>query len=56
MMFSNKEDALVWLVVKGWRQDDDGRWLKGKREAVIKRSPINDGVVCVATRKAEARS
>jgi hypothetical protein len=50
-MFSNKEDALVWLVVQGWRQDDDGRWLKGNREAVLNPSPLNDGVVCVVTRK-----
>jgi hypothetical protein len=46
-MFSCKEDALVWLVVKGWRQNDDGDWRKGKRRAELRPSPMNDGVVCL---------
>jgi hypothetical protein len=46
-MFTNKEDALVWLVAKGWRQNDNGVWLKGMKRADINPSPLNDGVVCV---------
>jgi hypothetical protein len=45
--FSNKEDAAVWLYTQGWRQNDDGVWLKGKKKADIRPSPANDGVVCV---------
>ena len=47
-MFSSKDDAVVWLYTNGWRQNDDGVWLKGKRQADIRLSPANDGVVCVA--------
>lgn len=45
--FNNLEDAVVWLVVKGWRQNRDGVWLKGQRRADLRKSPANDGVVCL---------
>jgi hypothetical protein len=50
--FDNKNDALVWLVVNGWRQNDDGHWLKGKREAIIN-VLVEGGPACVVTRKWE---
>jgi len=48
MMFDNLEAAVVWLHTHGWRQNDAGEWLKGKRRANIRRSPVNDGVVAVS--------
>ncbi len=51
MMFSNLTDACTWLYVQGWRQDNDGHWLKGKKEADVRRSPASDGVVCVIFRR-----
>ncbi len=46
--FSTLEDAVVWLVTNGWRQNEDtGTWLKGKQFADVRFSPANDGVVCV---------
>lgn len=53
MFFSTLNDAVVWLYAKGWRQNDAGVWLKGKRKADIRRSPADDGVVCVAITRAE---
>jgi len=49
MMFNNLGEACVWLYSHGWRQNDAGEWLKGKRFADIRRSPADDGVVCVVT-------
>lgn len=46
-MFSSLEDAVVWLYTQGWRQNEAGEWLKGKRKADIRKSPAGDGVVCV---------
>jgi hypothetical protein len=53
-VFSTKDGAAIWLYLNGWRQDDDGRWLKKtfdrKRplhEALIKMSPAGDGGVSV---------
>ena len=54
MLFSNLNDAVCWLYANGWRQNDDGVWLKGKRRADINRSPANDGVVAVVRSKVEA--
>ena len=38
--FKTKNDAVVWLVVKGWRQNRDGVWLKGKRRADLRSDPV----------------
>ena len=47
MLFDNLNSAVVWLYAQGWRQNDAGVWLKGKRKADIRRSPAGDGVVAV---------
>lgn len=52
MMFSNLGDACTWLYVEGYRQNDAGEWLKGKKLADIRKSPANDGVVCVVLKRA----
>ena len=51
--FSSKEDALVWLVANGWRQNRDGVWLKGKFAMDLRPSPLSDGVYCLVKRKAD---
>jgi hypothetical protein len=50
-MFSNIADAVAWLYVNGWRQNDCGVWAKGGRRADINQSPIGDGVVAVVFRR-----
>jgi hypothetical protein len=50
-MFSNREDAVVWLVVNGWRQNCVGQWLKGHKWAEIRDSPLKDGVVSIVIAK-----
>lgn len=50
MMFDSLADACTWLYVEGWRQNDSGKWLKGKKFAEIHRSPVGDGVVSVVIR------
>ncbi len=52
MMFSNQDDACVWLYTSGWRQNDDGAWFKGKKFADIRKSPAGDNVVCVVITRA----
>ena len=52
-MFSSLEDACMWLYVQGFRQNDAGEWLKGKKLADIRHSPANDGVVAIAISKTE---
>ena len=52
MMFDNLSDACTWLYVQGWRQNESGEWLKGKKAADVRRSPAGDGVVCVVLKKA----
>ncbi len=46
-MFSSANDAHVWMYARGWRQNDDGVWCKGKRVASVNNSPIGDGIVCI---------
>jgi hypothetical protein len=46
-MFNTLEDACIWLVVKGWRQNYTGAWFKGDYRMEIRHSPINDGAVCL---------
>jgi hypothetical protein len=54
MMFDNLADACTLLYVQGYRQNDDGVWIKeGKKLADIRRSPANDGVVCVVITKSD---
>jgi len=50
--FSSLDDAVAWLYTNGWRQNDDGVWLKNKRRADIRHSPVGDGAVSVTMRKA----
>jgi hypothetical protein len=47
MMFDNIADACTYLYVQGYRQNDAGDWLKGKKIADVRKSPADDGVVCV---------
>jgi hypothetical protein len=49
--FNNQDDACVWLYVNGWRQNGSGNWLKAGKRADIRKSPANDGVVCVVISK-----
>ena len=53
MMFNNEPEACVWLYVHGYRQNDNGDWLKGRKLAELCRSPANDVVVCVVFRRAQ---
>jgi hypothetical protein len=50
MMFNNIADACSYLQIQGYRQNNDGEWLKGNRRADIRHSPANDGVVAVVVR------
>lgn len=52
MFFDTLDHAVLWLTGQGWRQDDTGVWLKGKRRADIRRSPVGDDVVCIAITRA----
>ncbi len=46
-LFTTAEDAVEWLYVQGWRQNDDGAWLKGEQRAMLQNSPAKDSVVSV---------
>jgi hypothetical protein len=50
MFFNNNEAACTYLYVNGWRQNEAGEWIKGKKKASIRMSPAKDGVVCVFIR------
>ncbi len=52
MMFNNLADACTWLYTQGYRQNDSGKWLKSKKLADIRQSPVGDGVVCVVITRA----
>jgi hypothetical protein len=54
MVFSDLASACIWLYVQGYRQNETtGDWLKGKKIADIRRSPVADGVVCVVVKPIE---
>jgi len=49
-IFDNTADAVAWLYLQGYRQDDSGAWHLGDLVAEIKLSPANDGVTAVNVR------
>ena len=46
-IFDNMSDAVAWLYLQGYRQDEAGAWRLLDNVADLKHSPANDGVVAV---------